>query len=589
VLRHSFRGRVFLYFIASFVVFTLAILEYQFQREKKYRSRQLESTLNTVAEMTHKFIDENKLVENGNFDKVDLIKKILPQPNIRVTIINMDGKVLYDSFVGDYKDMENHLHRPEIQKAHITGSGSNIRWSTTTKEEFYYFAKYYQAYYIRTAIVYNIEIQNFLRSEKMFILFISGIFLFFGFLLYFFITRKLVETITKLKDFSIKAGRNEHIPPGIKFPEDELGVISEQIIRIYNNLRQTRDELANEKDKLLNHLDVLNEGISFFSRNREKVLSNSQFIQFINLISEKSTISAEHIFSIKDFIPVNKFIEGYLNSDEPIHGHDLPKLEFAIAKNDKFFKVQVIIFFEKSFEFTTTEITRLEKRRLLKQQLTSNIAHELKTPLASIKGYLETLLDNGTLPPEKQRYFTNKAYLQSERLTNLVNDISLLNKIEDAGELYKFKQTNVKTVIKDVIENLGKRLEQKQIKLELNVGDNIIINGNDTLLFSVFQNLVDNAINYGGPKTTIKIQNYLEDEKHYYFLVSNNGPSIPEEHLSRIFERFYRVEPGRTRESGGTGLGLAIVKNAVSLHKGEISARNIPKGGIEFLFTLAKK
>jgi two-component system phosphate regulon sensor histidine kinase PhoR len=589
VVKHSFRGRIFLYTIASFIIFLLAILDYQYNREKEYRVRELEYSLNTVAEITNRFVEENQLMANGDFKRVDQIKKILPKTNIRLTIIDRDGKVLYDSFVDDYKTMENHLNRPEIQKALNSGTGSNIRWSTSTNEEFFYYAKYYNPYFVRAAIVYNVEIQNFLKSEKIFILFITGIFFIFGLLLYFFVTRKLVSTITNLKDFSIKAGRNEQIPQNIKFPEDELGVISQQIIGIYNDLKRTRDELASEKGKLMNHLDVLNEGISFFSRNKVKILSNSQFIQFINLISEKSTISAEHIFGISEFSPVVKFIDSYLDSDEAILGYDLPRTEIIVSKNDKIFKVQAILFFDKSFEVIITDITRFEKLRILKQQLTSNIAHELKTPLASIKGYLETLLDNGSIPPEKQNYFIEKAFLQSERLTNLVNDISLLNNIEDAGELYLFKTTDVKVVINEVIENLRKRIEDKNIKLDIDVKNDIRINANDSLLFSIFQNLVDNAITYGGAGITISIKNYLEDEMYFYFSVSNNGPSIPEEHLSRIFERFYRLEPGRTRESGGTGLGLSIVKNAIILHKGEISARNLPKGGIEFLFSLAKK
>ncbi len=585
--QNSIRRKIFFYFLAVFVVFTVSVLFFQYGQEKKYRTEQLENTLDNISEITHNYIEQQGLIISRDFQSLNQIRDILPNANIRLTIINDKGIVLYDSFVTDYSSMENHFERAEVQKALYSGEGSNIRLSATTNQQFYYYAKYYKKYFVRTAVVYNIEIQNFLKAKRVFLFFIVVLFVIVGFALYF-VTGKIGESLTKLKDFAINAGKNEPIKNETTFPDDELGVISRQIIQIYNNLKLAKDELSNEKEKLLNHLNVLNEGISFFSALKEKNLSNSQFIQFINVISEKSTISADYIFSIKEFKKVNVFVDEILNSKTEIQGHELPQLDYTISKNERYFRVQCIVFYDHSFEVIITDITKLEKRRLMKQQLTSNIAHELKTPLASIKGYLETLIDNGGIPEEKQKHFIAKAFMQSDRLSNLINDISLLNNIEDAGELYEFKPVKVKQVIQEVIENLGNRLEDAKAKLNIEIEEGVLIHGNETLLFSVFQNLISNSINYGGKKISIQIKNYLEDEKYYYFSYSNTGNSIPEEHLTRIFERFYRVDTGRTRENGGTGLGLSIVRNAIQLHKGEISARNLPKGGLEFLFSLAK-
>jgi signal transduction histidine kinase len=199
------------------------------------------------------------------------------------------------------------------------------------------------------------------------------------------------------------------------------------------------------------------------------------------------------------------------------------------------------------------------------------------------------MIQNRQLSEEKQTYFLERAYSQSERLTELINDVSLLNNIEDAGELFKFKLIDLRKIIHDVEENFELRMQENNIRFIDKVKRGTMVWGNDSLLFSIFQNFVENSLNYGGNGITITITVYHEDEKLIYISYSDTGTGIPEEHLPRIFERFYRIDYGRSREKGGTGLGLAIVKNAVLLHKGEISVRNRPGGGIEFLFSLSKK
>ena len=583
----SFRQRIFLYFLAVFTLFTVAVLLFQFDREKKYRIHQLESNLDLIADMTHRFIDHNELLETGDFRMLDSLKALIPQANERITVLSPKGDVLYDSFVPDYGSMENHLTRAEVQKAFYSDVGSSIRKSASTNQDFYYYARNYQRYFVRVAVVYNLEIANFLKAERVFISFI--VFLFFiVWIIIYLVTKRLGEFINRLRDFAVKAGRGEEIEPDIDFSGSELGDISHQIVEIYGKLRRAKEDLTTEKEKLFRHLQVLNVGIAFFSPKKEKILANSHFIQYINLISEKSTISAEHIFLIPEFKAVTDFINKHIQRKEVWLSQELPKLEFTVFSNERYFQIQVIVFVDKSFEILINDITRPEKRRLLKQQLTSNIAHELKTPLASIRGYLETILTN-VVPVDKQRYFIEKAFAQSERLTSLINDISLLNNIEDAGDLFDFKPLKVRLIVNDVLENLKLRLDTRKIHCEVNIDDDVQVNGNESLIFSVFQNLLENAINYAGENIRVTIHKYLEDENFYYFSFADTGSGIPEEHLSRIFERFYRIDTGRSRETGGTGLGLAIVKNAIQLHKGDISVRNSPGGGLEFLFSFAKK
>lgn len=582
----SIRRKLFISFSVIFIIFTILVLLFQYQREKAFRTDQLENTLDNISELTQKFIHENSLLESGNFHMIDSLVKILPGPQTRVTVISPAGLVLYDSEVADYTQMENHLQRPEVQLSVASGSGSNIRESTTTGNSYYYYSRYYTGYFVRTAALFDLEMKDFLHVERLFIFYLVLLFLIFSAILQL-ITRRFSDTITKLKDFVIRLSSGVEVKEHIDFPKDELGTIGSQITSIYKDLNEVKENLALEKNKLFSHLSALNEGIAFFSADKKKVLANNHFIQNLNLIYDRSTVSAEKIFEIKKLEPILRFIEKQLERSEQIKAGELPIMDMDLQNGNRYFNVKCVFFQDKSFEIVLSDTTKAEKRRLMKQQMTSNIAHELKTPVSSVMGYLETLQHNN-LDTEKQRYFIEKAHAQAKRLSSLIEDISTLNKIEEGGENFAFEKQNISKIVKEVEEHLGQRLAEKKINVEVDLPPDAEIQGNESLLFSVFYNLFDNVIKYGGENIRIKLSSYLEDKKYLYFSFANSGNDIDDKHLTRIFERFYRIDDGRSRKTGGTGLGLAIVKNAIQLHQGEISARKYKEGGIEFLFSLAR-
>ena len=230
--------------------------------------------------------------------------------------------------------------------------------------------------------------------------------------------------------------------------------------------------------------------------------------------------------------------------------------------------------------------TRQEQDKL-KRQLTQNIAHELKTPVASIQGYLETILDNPHIDEETKKQFLQHCYAQSQRLTSLLQDISTLNRMDDAPEIKENVEVNISEMVKDISKETALQLEKHHMSFIINLPENIIVHGNKSLLYSVFRNLTDNAIAYAGNGTTITLD-AVENNKDWSFAFYDNGIGVANEHLSRIFERFYRVDKGRSRKLGGTGLGLAIVKNAVMIHGGTIQAKNLPTGGLRFDFNIKK-
>lgn len=228
------------------------------------------------------------------------------------------------------------------------------------------------------------------------------------------------------------------------------------------------------------------------------------------------------------------------------------------------------------------------QQNVLKRQLTQNIAHELKTPIASIEGYLETILRNPDLPADQRTAFINRCFAQSNRLSALVQDISTLNRLDDGLSNINFVDVDISALVKEIMEQTHLQLQERHMTFQNNLPKQLIVKGNHSLLYSIFRNLTDNAIAYAGYATTITLSATHRTDGKWLFIFADNGVGVADEHLQRIFERFYRVDKGRSRKLGGTGLGLAIVRNAVVVHGGSIHAEHNPTGGLRFVFTIAE-
>ena len=286
----------------------------------------------------------------------------------------------------------------------------------------------------------------------------------------------------------------------------------------------------------------------------------------------------------------------YLRFDESLSStirNDAIFLWFAIALAVAL--VVVLLWYSRKMDNSLARAAS-EENAQMRRQLTQNISHELKTPVASIQGYLETILANPEMPLETKRKFLERSLVQTQRLTTLLRDISALNRLDEATRkegkslnnqaalLYPFGRIDIAQTLAQLQRETALAFQTRNMTLVYNTPETIDINGNGNVIYSIFRNLIDNALAYAGNGTTVTVTAHLEGT-HWHFTVADNGPGVPAQHLKRIFERFYRIDKGRSRASGGTGLGLSIVKNGVILHGGTITASNA-NPGLRYDFTL---
>ena len=575
----TFRARILIIFSLIIAVFTVGIILFELQQIKKERTESLKRTLENNADIINKYLVVNGIAIAESGTHMEELMKYM-QPELRVTLLDWQGKVIYDN-KADAGIMENHLQRPEVQKSIGFGMGTNVRLSHTNNVKYLYLAKNYdEKYFIRLALPYDVKLQSFINSGNSFAYFIL---LFFAVcvLMMFYFANRFSKSMKELREFSLSVKNGLPVPSSFQFADDEVGEVSADIVENYNLLQENRRKLVAEREKLLQHFQFSEEGIAIFSPNRQKIYANSHFLQFLNVILDKPTLETEHLFSDPNFAEVVHFLD-----EHPQNENIFSK---RVDRSGKQFNVRVIIFDDRSFELYIGDITKSEKTRLLKQEMTNNIAHELRTPVTSIRGYLETILNlYHDETDERIHSFLDRAYAQTIRLSELIQDISMLTKIEEAADRFELEPVLMKELLTELQADLADNLNEKQDTFTVDVADSVVIHGSKTLLYSIFRNLAENAISYAGKQIDIVVRCYNENSDTYFFEFYDSGSGIEEKHLVRIFERFYRVNEGRTRITGGSGLGLSIVKNAVLFHKGSIIAKNRPEGGLWFLMTFPK-
>ena len=472
----SYPQRLFVWLLGYSLLMVGCVVVFQYHREKEFKAEEIDKQLQLINTYILTELGEGHYVPDIRLDDFK------PFDDIRVSVISDKGHIIYDNTL-DSLPKTNHLDRQEIRDAVRHGAGYAVRRHSESTGNYYFYSakKSDDGNIIRTAVPYSVSFRGLLQADYGF-LWIMGIITMVMCVLGYFATRRVGLHIIRLNRFAENVENGAQISDTEPFPHDELGEISNHIVRLYARLQQ------------------------------------------------------------------------------------------AVADRDS--------------EHRAALHEQLEKERI-KKQLTNNINHELKTPVASIRVSVETMLAHRNMSDEKQILFLQRCLTNTERLQRLLTDVSLLTRMDDGSASILKEQVNLTDIINDVVEDRLIIAATKGIRIENFVSHNVIMAGNASLLEAVFNNLIDNAIVYSGG-TRIKIELISIDNDKVVIALSDNGCGVPPEHLPRLFERFYRIDKGRSRAAGGTGLGLSIVKNAVILHGGEIFAETQCSGGLLFKITFLR-
>lgn len=571
--RLNYSWKLFLSCAVLFGLFTIGVSVFEQSREKEWRTKALVEKLDLYTDIIFAHFPETDSNTIFSYSEKDL-EQMLPA-KLRISLIKHNGDVFYDNSI-EGRQIENHSDRPEILEAKSHHWGVGVRRSSSNNIEYIYYAKQFSFGYIRVALPYDIEARHFLQTDNLFLYYVGALFL-LTLLLMNYVLGKFSTSIKQLRAlaFSPESAQTKKY----HFPKDELGDISEKIREQFSRLQEKEAIILHEKEKLLQHIHTSGEGICFFSKNKKVDFVNGLFMRYINLLTEEPDSDPNVVWNDPIFTPIQTFIKQ----------KTVDYLDTEIEKHGRRFSLRANLFSDESCEIILNDITLPTKNKLLKQEMTGNIAHELRTPVTSIRGYLETIKEQ-ELDEKDTKYFITRAYEQTIVLSDLIRDISLITQIEGTGNSFQMTTISLCEVVETIKNDFSLQLKQQNMVFQSILPECIEVWGNQNLLYALLRNLLENAIRYAGEGSSVVFKYLHKDETHLHFSFYDTGKGIENEaHFPRLFERFYRVNQGRSRDKGGSGLGLSIVKNAVHLHQSEISVRNRKEGGLEFLFSLPIK
>lgn len=526
-------------FIASFVLIMGVLYGYFSDVQQNQLKTQ---TLLAAQGVSHEGIDY--------FDRLEV-------RNFRITWIDADGKVLYDT-VSDTSQMENHLEREEIKEAFSNGYGESRRYSVTLMERLLYCAQRLEdGTVIRLSVTqYSVLMLILGMLQPICIVFLAAVIL--SVVLAVRLSKKIVKPLNEL-DLDEPLNNKEY---------DELSPLLRRIDNQQTQLKWQEEQLLRKQKELDAVVGNMKEGMILLNH-KGKIISINPSAE--NLLNTNSYCVGKDILTISRNLELHEVLIRALDGKQAertvvLNGGSYQVNANPIVSEDSVSGIAVLLF----------DVTEKEKAEQMRREFTANVSHELKTPLHAISGYAE-LLKNGMVESEDTIPFATKIYAEAQRMVQLVEDIISLSHLDEGAGDMAYEEVNLYALAQQVELSLESEAQAEAISVELS-GGAVMMNGIPQLLYSIIYNLCDNAIKYNHKGGSVAVE-VNGDETSAWVSVKDTGIGIEPEHQERIFERFYRVDKSHSKEVGGTGLGLSIVKHAVKIHHAKIDLYSVKNEG----------
>lgn len=572
-MKHSLFSKLFGGSVLIVLLLSTLILFFSFRVYKNFYISSITDELKLLANALEPEV--TPFLKEKRFSELDVaVKDLGKKIKTRITIIDPQGVVLADS-QKDPKLMENHRNRPEISQALTDGAGSFSRYSTTLKEDMLYVALPLSENGKTVGIVRLSVLLKDLHSLLAMLLkeilksalIIIGICLLGAFIF----LKSLIRPIKKLNiAFQKVASGNFETKVFLK-RNDEVKQLADSFNLMTDQIKTLFGEVSFQKDNLNSIFSSIQEGFSVLDDKGRIILSNESFNKIIQNNAANGKMYWEVIRDVKFEELVKTVRENKRNQSEEL---EVGGKVYLCSATFVALREQIVIVF--------SDITEAKNMEKIKKDFVVNVSHELRTPLTAIKGFAETLEDEAG---ENVKNYAGVIKRNTDRLINIVQDLLLLSELEEKGSKLESEEVDLKHLVDNVIRIFKSRLAEKGLDFHLKVEDGLpVIKGDAFKLEQMFINLLDNAIKYTEKGTiVVALKRKVETVE---IIVEDTGIGIPQEHLARIFERFYVVDKSHSKKLGGTGLGLSIVKHIVLAHKGTIDVKSSLSKGTTFTVRL---